>query len=220
MKKLFFLLTFLFCNLVLQAQNNDYILKKNGDELYGTIKEITPEEIKYSDTLTPQVIRSIRKTEVFMIRLRNGVKEVYGQQEVIQNNQPVLENPRFPGPIVYIGSNDYKIGEKIHQFRYVKTLLLSLEDERIGKLLLQARMLGLFGNILAYSSIFHGMVGLSLVGDSYSYTKAAGVIGTTLILVCVASNSANIIFKIKKKQKLQEALDIYNKRVEEMAVHQ
>lgn len=224
MRKLFFLFVLLLYNIVLQAQSHDYILKKNGDELYGTIKEITPQEVKYSDTLTPQVTRVVIKSEIFMIRFRNGVKEVYGEPEQNQTVSKVPStSPAFEGPIIDLGSNDFSVNGKIYHFKQVKNLLLSLDDPRIDQLLAQARLDGLIGNIVAYSSIPMGYLGFVLVGSGnskYGYSTSQINAGITLSVLCLASNVTNIILKVKKKQKIQQAIDIYNKKVEEMAAHQ
>ncbi len=216
MKTFFSLLICLMLSSLLSAQ--DQIIKKNGDQLYGKVYEITPSDIKYTDTLTTDSIRTIAKSEVLIILFRNGTREVFAQPE------PIPSSPQTPsvvsappakqeGPIVDLGSNDFSINGRYCHFREVKSLLLSMDDPEINRLLVQARVHGIVGNVLAYSSIPVGVIGFSLVAGR---TPSPGIVhGTILSALCVGFNVGNIVFKISKKKKIQEALDIYNRKIEE-----
>ncbi|HVD97126.1 MAG TPA: hypothetical protein VNB90_02905 [Cytophagaceae bacterium] len=221
MKKLIILILLLLVSPWLSAQ--DYIFKRNGQELYGNIKEISSTEISYTDTLNTNVLRVINKSEVLMIIFRNGVKEIYTTDNTNNASTPVQQAPQvpqfssntLPGPIVDLGSNDYSINGKVYHFRYIKDLLLSTNDPTIYKLLLTARLEGVFGNILAYSSIPIGIIAFALASDGVQYGNTAEIIlGITTGAWCLSSNGANIFFKIDKRKKINEAIALYNKKVE------
>ncbi|MBH8559730.1 hypothetical protein [Hymenobacter negativus] len=73
-------LLFLFSLLVLlagPAHAQDFLTKRNGDEVAVKVVEITPAEVKYRRADNPDgPLISIWRTDVFMIRYANGTKEV------------------------------------------------------------------------------------------------------------------------------------------------
>ncbi len=216
MKKYLILFFFFASANCLIAQ--DIILKKNGEEIYGSIKEISALEIKYNDTLTVGVLRVINKSEVFMIKFRNGTKEVYGVENTVEVKKEVPVNSPTAilaeGPIVDIGSNDYTINGRLYHFSQIKRMLIGLDDPQINRLLVLAKLEGVFGNILAYSSIPMGLIGLSLTSNGVGYGDTALTIaGVSFSALCIASNGTNIFFKIDKRKKIQEAIALYNKKI-------
>jgi hypothetical protein len=219
MKKLFILLLFLSLTHLSNAQ--DYILKRDGNEVYGNITEISSTEIRYNDTINKSVIRVLNKSDVFMIKFRNGMKEVYAQEvpktQVVIEAPPVSKNTgEMEGPIINLGSNDFSINGKIYHYTTVKQLLLSLGDPAINKLLVQARMEYIFGNFLAYSSIPVGIIALALISNGIEYGGAGYFVGGSIAgALCISANAANIFFKIDKNKKLNEAIAIYNKKIAE-----
>jgi hypothetical protein len=63
--------------LVGPAHAQDFLTKRNGDEVAVKVVEITPAEVKYRRTDNPDgPLISIWRTDVFMIRYANGTKDV------------------------------------------------------------------------------------------------------------------------------------------------
>ena len=59
------------------AHAQDFITKRNGDELAVKVVEITPAEVKYRRADNPDgPLISVWRSDVFMIRYANGTKEV------------------------------------------------------------------------------------------------------------------------------------------------
>lgn len=220
MKKLFPFLLFLILLQYTQAQ--DYILKRNGEEIYGNVTEVSSTEIRYTDTIAAGITRVLNKSEVFMIKFRNGLREVYTQEipkaETKNETPQPYKNPMgLEGPIINLGSNDFSINGKIYHYPEIKRMLLSLEDPEINKLLVQARMEYIFGNILAYTSIPVGIIGLALTQNGIDYgSTGMTVAGVLVSFLCISQNAANIVFKVDKRQRIDKALAIYNKKVAEM----
>jgi hypothetical protein len=221
MKNVFFALAFLFFSQVVVAQ--DYIVKRNGEEIYCIIKEITINEVKYVDTISSSnILRSIAKSEILFIRYRNGSKEMFNndEKEDKANAKQVDINP-ITGlediyPILDLGSNDYSINGKMYSFRQIKQILLNSNNDKIRHLLVQAKVSGLLGNILGYSSIPIGYIGFALGVaslDSYGDVSLAPV-GATLGIICIGANVSNILLKVNKRKKINEAIQIYNKNIE------
>ena len=59
------------------AHAQDFLTKRNGDELAVKVVEITPAEVKYRRTDNPDgPLISVWRSDVFMIRYANGTREV------------------------------------------------------------------------------------------------------------------------------------------------
>ncbi|GAB3854619.1 hypothetical protein GCM10028822_24710 [Hymenobacter terrigena] len=70
-------LFFLLVLLAGPAHAQDFLTKRNGDEVAVKVVEITPAEVKYRRADNPDgPLISIWRTDVFMIRYANGTKEV------------------------------------------------------------------------------------------------------------------------------------------------
>ena len=79
MKKSMFLL---FCAVALisSAYSQDYIMKKNGEEIKAIISEVGQSEVKYKKHDLPNgPVFTILKSDIFMIRYENGSKDVFNE---------------------------------------------------------------------------------------------------------------------------------------------
>jgi hypothetical protein len=84
MKTIMITLAFTLSTMIGVSQ--DIILKKSGDEIAATILEVGPTEIKYKDFgIEEGPILTILKSEIFMIKYKNGTREVFSEEEVIEN---------------------------------------------------------------------------------------------------------------------------------------
>lgn len=60
------------------STTNDLIITKKGDEIEAKVEEITPEMIKYKKaSQTDGPLRNIPVSDVFMIKYKDGTKEVF-----------------------------------------------------------------------------------------------------------------------------------------------
>lgn len=60
------------------STTNDLIITKKGDEIEAKVEEITPEMIKYKKaSQTDGALRNIPVSDVFMIKYKDGTKEVF-----------------------------------------------------------------------------------------------------------------------------------------------
>ena len=90
MKTIMTTLAFAFSTMIGISQ--DIILKKSGDEITVTILEVGATEIKYKDFgIQEGPILTILKTEIFMIKYKNGTREIFGEEEVIENTTEYSE---------------------------------------------------------------------------------------------------------------------------------
>ncbi|MCB2376554.1 hypothetical protein LGH70_03110 [Hymenobacter sp. BT635] len=91
------------CLLAFTTHAQDLLTKQNGEELQVKILEITPTEVRYKrfDYLDGPLI-IVRKSDVFMIRYANGVKEVLTAPAATSPApaSALPSSPPPPGPVV------------------------------------------------------------------------------------------------------------------------
>jgi hypothetical protein len=80
------------------ADDCDYILLKNGEEIGGKVLEVGSTEIKYKKCDNPDgPTYTVNKSEVFMIKYQNGTKDVFSDAKTLEEEEktsaPVPENP-------------------------------------------------------------------------------------------------------------------------------
>jgi hypothetical protein len=216
MKKIKVSLLLLLVPLFIQAQ--DFILKRNGDELYGFIKSITPSEIHYTDTVKTDSLYKLNKKDVFMVRYQNGVKEIFDEKQVVKQYIAVPQSTptqkgKLPltGSIEDRGSNDYFINGKRYSYRVAEKLMLGIGNEDIPELLKIYKTKKYLGNSIVYPSIGFGVIGLivgvaGLETGSYSLYAISGALLSSFATMQVG----NIILKVDSKRKLAMAISMYN----------
>jgi len=78
-----FLLVFFLTGINLFAQ--DIIIMKSGDEIQSIVTEVGIDVIKYKKFDNPEgPVYSVQKANVFMIKYKNGTKDVFTEQEVVK----------------------------------------------------------------------------------------------------------------------------------------
>ena len=94
--------------------------------------------------------------------------------------------------------------------------MLGLGDEEIRCLITMAKVNGIVGNVIAYSSIPFGFFGFVFAAAGADNGDALmEVTGIVLGVICLASNAGNIMLKINKRKKIKEAIALYNRTIEE-----
>lgn len=68
----------------------DVIVKKSGDEINAKVTEVATTEIKYKKTDNPDVVYTIPKTDVFMIKYANGTKDVFADNKTTTNTTTLI----------------------------------------------------------------------------------------------------------------------------------
>lgn len=200
----------------------DYIIKKNGEEIYCRIKEVLPSFVTYIDTSSvDSMLRSITKNEILFIKYSNGLKEMFTEdakkEELVMNksstSNAISSANAMKGPIVNLGSNDFSIEGHPYTFKAMKKELRSIDNPEIEKCLKQAKISGLIGNTVAYSSIPIGYIGFSLGVLSVQLNDpAVAFAGAVFGVICISENVANIMLKLNKRKQIDSAIEIYNQR--------
>lgn len=210
--------------ILVQAQ--DIITLKNGDEIRAKVKEVGINDISYQKFDNPtDLTYRVLKSEVFMIKYENGVKEVFNTTNNLTNNNAV----KAPS----ILTDDQKLNYKHGKFRQKRSVLSLYEVEEYmkksksqeayntfnaaKKLSNTANPLvvcGLVGAIVGTSSVLFlsliKSVGSSFGGqqdnkiDSYIYTS--GAIG----VISLATFTYGITIKSNSKSMFKKSADQYN----------
>jgi hypothetical protein len=85
---------FLFSLISFQLFAQDVITMKNGNEVVCNVTATTKWEVTYkTDTSISAPVKTVLKSEIFMIKYSNGTKEVYNNQQApVQSNQITNNN--------------------------------------------------------------------------------------------------------------------------------
>jgi hypothetical protein len=124
MKKIILLLVLSLPFIQLPAQ--DIIVKHDGVEIPATVTEIGDTEIKY--TMPGRgVVYTLSKSEVFMIKYKNGTKDVFGKQSSgeVETIVPIPAEYQYLYPPV---SKTYALGDYFDEGG-VKGIVFSVQDE-------------------------------------------------------------------------------------------
>ncbi len=213
----FFSILFFVSPLISKGQ--DILIKKNGDELKVKVTEINQIDIIfiYSDSLSgPLYI--ISKSEVFMIKFSNGVKEVFdiNKDENYNDNQGLSAKNRI----------EIKAGKYYHQKRRIgySVLFNMIETSNNHAAIIEleiARRQKKLRSIFLYSSFPLAYAGLGFLINgletaSYgSYDINEGVFLTGLGVIGILGGGTLLSLSIKSnshfKMHLEKAIKLYNK---------
>ena len=140
-----------------------------------------------------------------MIRFKNGLKEVFKEEVKVQVIAPKVVEQKAQiakeYPIVEVGRYKYKIDRQYYSFSMMRRILLNENNEEINKLLRSARGNGVFGNILTYSTIPIGYLGILALGLGVIEGETTAIIvGGAMTTAFFGAQTANIILKATKKK--------------------
>lgn len=137
---------FLFLMVVpLLSKSQDFIFKKNGDEIKAKIIEIGKDEIKYKKFENPEgPIYVMEKSIIFLIKYENGSKEVFNKEvddnknisnevktDVLTNKNTIIYNAKDIGKVIPNGNklvffNGTPLGKYEVAFKFVNNDITSL----------------------------------------------------------------------------------------------
>ena len=129
------LLLFLFSFILSYSSAQDTIIKRTNDTLFCKVLEITPSEIKYRNSTTDDVLRSIEKSSVVAVHYSNGTHDEFSATPVPVVIRQVPENApeTLPEPTKYIGQRTWKKNGKYYNEDEFHTLLTESHDPAVMK---------------------------------------------------------------------------------------
>lgn len=96
MKHIRSILGLLLATISVVCYAQDTIIFKNGEELPVIVNEISKDEVKYKKTSNPDgPTYIVTKDNIFMIKFKNGDKEVYGTESNVQANNNELGQEEY-----------------------------------------------------------------------------------------------------------------------------
>lgn len=147
------LILFFFFGIMNASFTQDVITKTNGDQIEAKVLEIGRDVIKYNKSEDSDgIIYNIKKSDVFMIKYKNGTKDVFGLKDKKEPQENELDAPT---------TNDQKNNRKGY---YAITLGPAIP-------------IGDFGNNMPLPTSGYAKVGgqISLANFGYLFTKVFGI---------------------------------------------
>ena len=181
-----------------QLFSQDLIIKKNGDEIESVVVEITESNIKYRKyTNSDGPIYSILKSEVFMIKYKNGEKDIFNEEKAkteIYSGELRIDFTSF--------GNKYWQGEdKISKSEFKSVISKNIEAENSYLIGSSLRTTGLI--FIIPSSIVLGWQVGNLASGEDANTAALTLSGVGFV--------GSIILDFIGMGKIRESINIYNK---------
>jgi hypothetical protein len=224
----------LFCHLFfssIAAFSQDTLYKRNGDILLTRILEINPENIKYKKFELPDgPIYIIEKSELFMVRYQNGLKEVflnekqdakddYAKGEIKTTKLKKISFADIADNPIAIDGFRYSIESFNLNPKKVDELLLAKNDKQLSLMIKTAQENKRTSKLLAFAPIPLGVgayvsliVGSIAASSTFNQTIPANYLTLTGLLVTAGFGTAiaSIVLNSKSKKLRREAVKQYN----------
>ena len=220
-------LTLLVCVFCLSAAvAQDTLYKRNGDIIITKILEVNPEIVKYKNfSFLEGPIYSVAKSELFMIRYQNGLKDIFLEEQSKPNDDyatdkktskptkfslgEITDNP------ISIDGYSYSIGYLNLHPKKVDQLLLNKNDKQISLMIHTAQNNKVTSRILsfapiplgigAYATLLSGSLS-SYNANATNYLTLAGVFTAAAIGTAITATVLNV----KSKKLRSRAVALYN----------
>lgn len=192
--------------------SQDIIILKTGDELQSIVHEIDIDVIKYKKFENQEgPLYTIEKSKVFMIKYANGTKDVFNDQPLVQDNEPITPEAIPPDTIPHFLV--YKMGIKMDNKSLsdgeIQSIFSDYPDPM--KYYTQGEILKLTGSVFQWSVIGVGIYtifkGRPLDPPESEELAKKGVIAMGGL--AVGWLTLNIIGNSRKKK----AVDTYNSQI-------
>lgn len=205
MKKITFALCLIM--LVKLVSGQDFIIKKNGDEIKAKVSEITPTEIKFAKVDNPGVTYSIAKTEVFMIKYANGSKDVFNEQvapsPVQQPNEPKTVNSKtmvsIGEELTYSGGRVLKENRKLKPYEVKNTMVSNSAALGQYKTSRTYNTLGWICTSAAFVELGLGLATTAIGGD-----------GTPSYIFAILDSGVGLAFSLISNSKAEKSVSTFN----------
>jgi hypothetical protein len=209
-----------FVTLILLANSGftqDIIILKTGDEIQSKVEEVGTNIIKYHkfENLTGPIY-SIEKAQVFMIKYKNGTKDVFNTESTPAAQQAITPQTTSPTQPTVQG---------VEELRYKKGGAVAIKDKYLTKAecitileanpdALQAYNTGMkllmVGNIISYATVIPGLaVSLMISQEVLPVFPFAPV----TIAILTAGLVSDIILTVNGRHKIRDAVNVYNKGI-------
>jgi hypothetical protein len=194
--------------LVKLVTGQDFIIKKNGDEVKAKVSEVTSTEIKFSKIENPGVTYSISKSEVFMIKYANGAKDLFNEKsEPIQESTDVKKVDKDNSSsqisngeeLTYSGGRVMKERRKLKPYE-VKNMMVS-----------NSKALGQYKGGRFFKTLGWISTGLCIVDTGIGLANSAnGYDASGTFVIAAVEGGLGVIFQLVSSSKFQKSVNIFN----------
>lgn len=205
MKNTFLLFCSFFMLNVLHSQ--DLIIKNNGDTIPARITGITPDQVRYKRADFPNGPDYLQqKSDLAMIRYESGIRETFAKAIPAKAPEQYEAAPKSNRIDIFkttYAQNGYRLPED-----RLYSVLLKTKDPKIGSLVAESKKFkGL--QYVGFLAIPLGIAGLAACTSGRNETGvfALGFLSIGSAITCPALSG---IFKQKRLQRLNQAIELYN----------
>jgi hypothetical protein len=229
MKPIYSLLIFLLFGIFTSAAQ-DTLYKKNGDIVLAKILEVNTQTIKYSQVNSELPIYILDRSEVFMIRYKNGSREVFNSEPNVANDEYVAQKIKAPrsrsknlvdlqNSPVTIAGNRYSISEFKLSPQYVDAIVLNRNDKQLSVMIKAAQDTRRTSKLLGFAPIPLGVSSyfLLIVGSLNSANTVNGGISANYLALsgimaaaAIGTGIASIVLNSQSKAMRRKAVEKYN----------
>lgn len=209
-----------FVSLILLANSGfaqDIIILKSGDEIQSQVEEVGTDIIKYHkfENLTGPIY-SIEKTQVFMIKYKNGTKDVFNAESTPAVQQAMT--PQATSPV-------QPAVQGVEELRYKKGGAVAIKDKYLSK----AECIKIFEANPDALRLYNSGMKLITIGDIISYATLIPSLGVSImvskeilpvfpyapvtIAVLTAGLVSSIVITVNGRHKIRDAVNVYNKGI-------
>lgn len=209
-----------FATLILLANSaftQDIIVLKSGDEILSKVEEVGTDIIKYHkfENLTGPIY-SIEKAQVFMIKYKNGTKDVFNTESTPAVQQAITPQTTSPVPPTVQG---------VDELRYKKGGAVAIKDKYLSK----AECIKILEANPDALRLYNSGMKQIMIGDIISYATLIPSLGVSLMVtkeilpvfpfapvtigVLTAGLVSSIIITVNGRHKIRDAVNVYNKGI-------
>ncbi|MFN3404791.1 MAG: hypothetical protein ACK40G_11885 [Cytophagaceae bacterium] len=232
-----FFASLFFALFFVNAYSQDVMLDINGNEKKIKFLQIIEDTIFFRHPPGDTTTRKIHESEVFMLKLENGVKIVIESKKPENRIVPETKNEESfftekkdlnPDTVTHIGGTYFRYQDKKYSIRRITPILKQLNDPEVNSNLRQARVVHNLGTISSFASLPLGLIAtVNLLNYSYysdpnsidyDPNKAdqhfSNLLASTMGVLVL--NAGNIIFKKVIRPKFyKKAVYRYNQKIQE-----
>lgn len=224
--------SFLICLFlaIFTCKAQDTLYKKNGEILLTKIIEVNTQTIKYTQVNSDLPIYILDRSEVVMIRYKNGSRDVFNAESPQVNEDYVAKKIKEPrsrsknffdiqNSIITIAGNRYSIFDLKLSPQYVDAIVLNKNDKQLSLMIKAAQDTRRTSKLLGFAPIPLGVSSyiMLIAGSLNSANTTNGGISTNYLAVsgllavaAIGTGIASIVLNAQSKAMRKKTVEKYN----------
>lgn len=186
--------------------SQDIITTKKGEDIEAKVLEINTSEVKYKKAnVKDSPTYTLLKSDILLIRYENGTKDIFSEEKNVQNAhyQPLTLNNR--------GNKIYQNGQRIKGEGIKSILVQDPEALRLYNQGQSLKTMGLFTGIASVGcSLWFFLDSLEALESTKRGDYSEKDVNWTPVIAALGLAIPSTIFTITGKNKVEEAVNVYN----------